>query len=169
MLPIEILRQYLPLCWFKHNPLKLTRSMSFFKENLLFYFIVEYFMQTNMTDDPFESFTEVTIQTLLTLLFIGFILRLNKTLYAYIQVTTSILVCANIISIFVIPVLIWLTVTEDILSYYCLALLFIWEFTVISYIFRKSLAINTAASLALSVFYFTATYLGAFALGQILI
>jgi hypothetical protein len=169
MLPIEILRQYLPLCWFKHNPLKLTRSMSFFKENLLFYFIVEYFMQTNMTDDPFESFTEVTIQTLLTLLFIGFILRLNKTLYAYIQVTTSILVCANIISILVIPVLIWLTVTEDILSYYCLALLFIWEFTVISYIFRKSLAINTAASLALSVFYFTATYLGAFALGQILI
>ena len=169
MLPIEILRQYLPLCGFKHNPLKLTRSMSFFKENLLFYFIVEYFMQTNMTDDPFESFTEVTIQTLLTLLFIGFILRLNKTLYAYIQVTTSILVCANIISICVIPVLIWLTVTEDILSYYCLALLFIWEFTVISYIFRKSLAINTAASLALSVFYFTATYLGAFALGQILI
>lgn len=169
MLPIEILRQYLPLCWFKHNPLELTRSMSFFKENLLFYFIVEYFMQTNMTDDPFESFTEVTIQTLLTLLFIGFILRLNKTLYAYIQVTTSILVCANIISILVIPVLIWLTVTEDILSYYCLALLFIWEFTVISYIFRKSLAINTAASLALSVFYFTATYLGAFALGQILI
>ncbi len=169
MLPIEILRQYLPLCWFKHNPLELTRSMSFFKENLLFYFIVEYFMQTNMTDDPFESFTEVTIQTLLTLLFIGFILRLNKTLYAYIQVTTSILVCANIISIFVIPVLIWLTVNDDILSYYCLALLFIWEFTVISYIFRKSLAINPAASLALSVFYFTATYLGAFALGQILI
>jgi len=169
MLPIEILRQYLPLCWFKHNPLELTRSMRFFKENLLFYFIVEYFMQTNMTDDPFESFTEVTIQTLLTLLFIGFILRLNKTLYAYIQVTTSILVCSNIISIFVIPVLIWLTVTEHILSYYCLALLFIWEFTVISYIFRKSLAINTAASLALSVFYFTATYLGAFALGQILI
>jgi len=169
MLPIEVLRQYLPLCWFKHNPLELTRSMRFFKENLLFYFIVEYFMQTNMTDDPFESLTEVTIQTLLTLLFIGFILRLNKTLYAYIQVTTSILVCANIISILVIPVLIWLTVTEDILSYYCLALLFIWEFTVISYIFRKSLAINTAASLALSVFYFTATYLGAFALGQILI
>ena len=169
MLPIEILKQYLPLCWFKHNPLELTRSMSFFKENLLFYFIVEYFMQTNMTDDPFESFTEVTIQTLLTLLFIGFILRLNKTLYAYIEVTSSILVCANLTSIFVIPVLIWLTVTEDILSYYCLALLFIWEFTVIAYIFRKSLAINSAASLALSVFYFVTTYLGAFALGQVLI
>ena len=126
-------------------------------------------MQANMTDDPFESFTEVSIETLLTLLFIGLILRLNKTLYAYIQVTTAILVCANIVSLFVIPVLIWLTVSEDLLSYYSLGLLFIWEFTLIAYIFRKTLAINIAASLALSVFYFTVAYLGAFAIGQLLV
>ena len=169
MLTIEILRQYLPLCWFKHNPLELTRSISFFQQNLLFYFIVEYFMQANMTDDPFESFTEVSIQTLLTLMSIGFILRLNKTLYAYIQVTTAILVCANVVSLFVIPVLIWLTVSEDLLSYYSLGLLFMWEFTVIAYIFRKIMSINLAASLALSVLYFTVTYLGAFAIGQVLL
>ena len=169
MSTIEVLRQYLPLSWYKHNPLELTRSMSFFKQNLLFYFIVEYFTQANMTDDPFESFTEVSIETLLTLMFIGLILRLNKTLYAYIQVTTAILVCANIVSLFVIPVLIWLTVTEDLLSYYCMGLLFIWEFTLIAYIFRKTLAINLAASLALSVLYYTVAYLGAFAIGQVLI
>ncbi|MDD1614121.1 MAG: hypothetical protein LUP98_05665 [Methylococcaceae bacterium] len=169
MLTIEILRQYLPLCWFRHNPLELTRSMSFFKQNLLFYFIIEYFMQANMTDDPFESFTEVTIQTLLTLMFIGLILRLNKTLYAYIQVTTAILVCANIVSLFVIPVLIWLTISENILSYYSLGLLSLWEFTVMAYIFRKILSINPAASLVLSVLYFTVTYLGAFTLGQLFI
>ena len=169
MLTIDILRQYLPLSWFRHNPLELTRSTSFFKQNLLFYFIVEYFMQANMTDDPFESFTEVSIQTLLTLMSIGFILRLNKTLYAYIQVTTAILVCANVVSLFVIPVLIWLTVSEDLLSYYSLGLLFMWEFTVIAYIFRKIMSINLAASLALSVLYFTVTYLGAFAIGQVLL
>jgi hypothetical protein len=169
MLTIEIIRQYLPLCWFRHNPLELTRSMSFFKQNLLFYFIVEYFMQANMTDDPFESFTEVSIQTLLTLMSIGFILHINKTLYAYIQVTTAILVCANVVSLFVIPVLIWLTVNEDLLSYYSLGLLLIWEFTVIAYIFRKIMSINVAASLALSVLYFTVTYLGAFAIGQVLL
>ena len=143
--------------------------MSFFKQNLLFYFVVEYFMQANMTDDPFESFTEVSIETLLMLMFIGFILRLNKTLYAYIQVTTSILVCANIVSLFVIPVLIWLTVSEDLLSYYSLGLLFVWNFTVVAYIFRNVLSINIAASLALSVLYFTVTYLGAFAIGQVLL
>jgi hypothetical protein len=169
MLTIEILRQYLPLCWFKHNPLELTRSMSFFKQNLLFYFIVEYFMQANMTDDPFESFIEVSIETVLTLMFIGFILHLNKTLYAFIQVSTAILVCANIVSLFVIPVLIWLTVTEDLLSYYSLGLLFIWEFTVVAYIFRKIIAINIVASLAVSILYFTVSYLGAFAIGQVVL
>jgi len=126
-------------------------------------------MQANMTDDPFESFVEVAIQTLLTLLFIGFILRLNKTLYAYLQVTTAILVCANIISLFVIPVLIWLTVSEDLVSYYSLGILFLWELTVMAYIFRKILAINFAASIALSLLYFTVTYLGAFTIGQILV
>ncbi len=126
-------------------------------------------MQANMTDDPFESFVEVAIQTLLTLLFIGFILRLNKTLYAYLQVTTAILVCANIISLFVIPVLIWLTVSEDLLSYYSLGILFLWELTVMAYIFRKILAINSAASIALSLLYFTVSYLGAFTIGQILV
>ena len=126
-------------------------------------------MQANMTDDPFESFSEVSIQTLLTRMSIGFILRLYKTLYAYIQVTTAILVCANVVSLFVIPVLIWLTVSEDLLSYYSLGLLFMWEFTVIAYIFRKIMSINLAASLALSVLYFTVTYLGAFAIGQVLL
>jgi hypothetical protein len=168
MSPIEILKQYLPLCWLKQNPLKLTRSMSFFKQNLLIYFIVEYFMQTNMTDDPFESFTEVTLQIFLTLMFISFILRINNMLYAFIEVTSSILVCANTVSFFIIPVLIWLTVNEDILSYYCLALLLIWEFIVMAYILKKTLAINSAASLALSALYYIITYLGAFSLGQIL-
>ncbi len=126
-------------------------------------------MQANMTDDPFESFVEVAIQTLLTLLFIGFILRLNKTLYAYLQVTTAILVCANIISLFVIPVLIWLTVSEALLSYYSLGILFLWELTVMAYIFKKILAINSAASIVLSLLYFTVTYLGAFTIGQILV
>ncbi len=125
-------------------------------------------MQANMTDDPFESFIEVAIQTLLTLLFIGVILHLNKALYAYIQVTTAILVCANIISVFVTPVLIWLTVSEDLLSYYSLGVLFLWEFIVMAYIFRQILAITSSASLALSLLYFIATYFGAFAIGNIL-
>lgn len=165
---MDALKKYLPLCWLRNNPLDLPRSVDFFKQNLLFYFVVEYFMQANMTDDPLESFTEVSIETLLTLIFIGVMLFFNRTLYAYVQVTTAIIFCANIIGLFVIPVLIWLTVSEDPLSYYFLAMLLFWDYAVVTHIIRQVLSINLLASLVLSLFYFIATYFGAFALGQLL-
>ncbi len=165
---MDVLKQYLPLCWLKNNPLTLPRSVDFFKQNLLFYFVAEYFMQANMTDDPIESFTEVSLETFLTLFFIGIMLFFNRTLYAYVQVTTAIIFCANIIGLFVVPVLIWLTVSEDPLSYYFLSLLLFWDYAVVTYIIKQVLAINLFASLILALFYFIATYFGAFALGQLL-
>ncbi|MGZ4975554.1 MAG: hypothetical protein ACXV8O_00270 [Methylobacter sp.] len=165
---MDVLKQYLPLCWLKNNPLELPRSVDFFKQNLLFYFVVEYFMQANMTDDPIESFTEVSVETLLTLMFIGIMLFLNRTLYAYVQVTTAIIFCANIIALFIVPVLIWLTISEEPLSYYVLGLLLFWDYSLVTYIIKQVLSVNLFASLVLSLFYFIATYFGAFALGQLL-
>ena len=165
---MDVLKQYLPLCWLKNNPLTLPRSVDFFKQNLLFYFVVEFFMQANMTDDPIESFAEVSIETLLTLLFIGVMLFFNRTLYAYVQVATAIIFCANIIVLFVIPVLIWLTISEEPLSYYFLALLLFWDYAVLTHIIKQVLSVNLFASLVLALFYFVATYFGAFALGQLL-
>lgn len=165
---VELLRQYLPICWFKHNPLELTRSPGFFGNNLIFYFLVMYFMQANMTDDPVESFFEVSFETVLTLLFIGIMLFFNKTLYGYLQVTTGLLLCANIVALFIVPVLIWLTVSDDPLSYYTMALLFFWYFSLVTYIIKKTLDINTLASVALALLYFVSTYFGAFGLGQLI-
>jgi len=169
MLSIEIVRQFIPLCWLKHNPLELTRSTAFLKQNLLFFYVVEFFIQTNMTDDPFESFLEVSFETAFTLVFIGLVLHLNKTLYAFVQTTTAVLLCSNIVSLFIIPVLVWLTLNQYLLSYYVLALLFIWELALIAYIFRKALSINLSASIALSAVYFIIVYIGAFSIGQMLI
>lgn len=165
---MEVLKHYLPLCWLKNNPLELPRSADFFKQNLLFYFVLEYFMQANMTDDPFESFIEVSLQTALTLVFIGFALFFNKTLYAYVQVSTAIIFCANLIGLFVVPVMIWLTVSDEPLSYYSFSLLLFWDYAVVTQIFKQVLSINLFASLILTLSYFIATYLGAFALGQLL-
>jgi hypothetical protein len=165
---MEVLKQFLPLCWLRSNPLELPRSVVFFKQNLLFHFVVEYFMQANMTDDPIESFTEVSLETLLTLVFIGVMLFFNRTLYAYVQVTTAIIFCANLIGLFVVPVVIWLTVSEDPLSYYFFSLLLLWDFAVVANIIRQVLSINIFASMVMSLFYFIATYFGAFALGQLL-
>jgi hypothetical protein len=165
---MEVFKQYLQLCWLKNNPLELPRSVDFFKKNLLFYFVVEYFMQVNMTDDPFESLVEVSIETLLTLILIGIMLFFNRTLYAYIQVTTAIIFCANVVGLLVVPVLIWLTIGEDTLSYYFLVLFLFWGFVLITHIIRQVLSINFFASMVLSIFYFIMTYFGAFALGQVL-
>lgn len=165
---MDILKQYLSLCWLQNNPLTLPRSVSFLKQNLLFYFVVEFLMQTNMTDDPIDSFIEVTLETLLVLMFIGVLLFLNRTLYAYIQVATAVIFCANVVGLFIVPVVVWLTVSEDILSYYLFAILLLWNYILTTYIFKQVLAINIPASLVLSFFYFVITYFGAFGLGQLL-
>jgi hypothetical protein len=165
---VDLTRQYLPLCWFKHNPLELTRSTGFFRQNLVFNFLVEYFMQANMIDDPFEAFYEVSFEILLTLLFIAIMMFFNKTLYAFVQVGTALFLCANVVSLFVIPVMIWLTVSDDPLSYWLLALLVFWAFSLVTYIIRKVVDINIIASLALALLYFVSTFLGAFGLGQLI-
>jgi hypothetical protein len=61
-----------------------------------------------------------------------------------------------------------MTVTEDALSYYVLGLLIFWDYTLLAYILRRILSINMPASLVLALFYFAATYYGAFTLGQVI-
>lgn len=165
---METLKQYIELCWFRNNPLELKRSTSLFEKNLLFSYIVDYLMLANMSDDPIESIYDVTIATFLTLFFIGIMLFLNKTMYAFIQVSTAILVCANVVSLFIVPVAVWLTVSEDALSYYVLTLLLIWDYALVTYIVKKTASIDVFASMVISFFYFTATYFGSFALGQLI-
>ncbi|MGZ8094815.1 MAG: hypothetical protein ACXWTH_04455 [Methylosarcina sp.] len=123
-------------------------------------------MQANMTDDPFESFYEVSFEVVLTLLFIGILLFFNKTLYAFIQVSTALMLCANVVSLFIVPVMIWLTVSDDPLSYYITFSLILWDYALVTYIIKKVVDINILASMALSLLYFITTYFGAFGLGQ---
>lgn len=160
---MEILKQYLPICWFKNNPLQLPHSVLFFKQNLAFYFIVEFFTQANMIS-PFEAFVEVTTETLLTLLFIFVVLTLNRTMHTYMQVASAILVSENVVAIFGVPVIFWLTVTDSWFSYAALALLVAWDFALITYIMRKVLAVDLLAGLIMSFVYFIATYGAAYML-----
>lgn len=164
---MSTIKQYFPLCFFKTDPLDLPSSVSFFKQNLWFYFIVELFIQANMID-PSEAFFEVIVETSLTLSFVWLILLLNKTKHLYIQIATAVLFCENVIALFGVPVVIWLTVSEDILSYYTFGLLILWDFALITFIIQKVLSINIAASLAISFFYFMMTYAGAYALTLLL-
>jgi hypothetical protein len=165
---MDNLREYLALCWLNNDPLELPRSVGLFKKNLLIYFVVGYLLQTNMIDEPFEAFYEISLQILFMLSFLALMLLLNKTLYVYMQVTTAFMFCANLISAFVIPVMVWWTVTEDLYSYYLLFLLLAWYYAIVAYIIKNTLIINLPASMVIALFYFIATYLGAFAIGQAL-
>ncbi len=165
---MDNIREYLALCWLNNDPLELPRSVSLFKKNLLIYFVIGYLLQANMIDDPLEAIVEISLQTLFMLVFIGIMLSLNKTLYIYVQVTTGVMFSANLISVFVIPVMVWLTVTEDIYSYYLFFILLAWYYAIISYIIKCTLLINIPASMVLALLYFIATFLGAFALGQLI-
>jgi len=158
---------YLPLCWLKVNPLDLPRSVPFLKQNFWFYFIVELFIQANMID-PSEAFFEVIVETSLTFAFVGLILFLNKTNHLYVQIITAVLFCENVVAFFGVPVVIWLTVSENIFSYYLFGLLIFWDFILITFIIKSVLSINTAASLTISFFYFLMTYVGAYGLTLLL-
>jgi hypothetical protein len=165
---LDTVKYYLRLCWFDADPLYLVQSTGFLKLNILVYAIVQYFLQTNMTDDPFESFTEVILESLFIFIFVAVMLFFDKRLNVYVQVTSSVLFCTNILSIFFIPIMVWLTVTEDPLSYYVMGILVLWFYALITYIIKTSLTINSIASIALSLLYFITVYLGAIGLGQLL-
>jgi len=164
---MNLVKLYLPLCWLKLNPLDLPRSVDFFKQNLWFYFIVELFIQANMID-PSEAVFEVVIETGLTMSFVALILFLNKSTHLFVQIATAVLFCENVVAFFGVPVVIWLTVSESIFSYYLMAFLVIWDFILITYIIKSILSINLAASLTISFFYFIMTYLGAYGMTLLL-
>ena len=158
---------YLPLVLLRCNPLDLPKSVGFLKQNFWFYFIIELFIQANMID-PYEAFFEVVVETLLTFGFVWLILILNKTMHLYVPIITAVLFCENVVAFFGVPVVIWLTVTDDMISYVLFGLLMFWDYVLITFIVKKVLSINTAASLTISFFYFIMTYVGAYGLTLIL-
>lgn len=152
---------YFPICWLKVNPLDLPSSITFLKQNFWFYFVVELFIQANMID-PFEAFFEVVIETSLTCAFVAIILLFNKTRHLYVQILTAVLFCENVVAFFGVPIVVWLTVSENVFSYYIFGLLILWDFVLITHIIKHVMGTSLAASLVVSLFYFLLTYIGAY-------
>jgi hypothetical protein len=64
--------------------------------------------------------------------------------------------------------MVWVTVTDDPLSYYVMVVLVLWFYSLITHIIKAALAIDLLASLALSLLYFIVVYIGAVGLGQVI-
>lgn len=165
---MDHIKLYMALCGLKSSPLELPRSIDFLKQNLIFYFIVEYLIQTNLVDNPIESFFELLLEITLTFLFVAALLAANRTLYNYVQTVTALLFSENFISVLTVPVLFWLTFTDDAQSYYVLGALGCWNVAIIIYIFKKALTISIAAAFALTLLFLAIVYGGAFAMAQLI-
>lgn len=165
---MELIRAYAPLCWFKHNPLELPRSVGFFQKNLYYYVLIELFFTINITD-PIEAIFEVIIETGLTLLFIISLLYFKKATAGFISAASSFLICENIIKSLALPVFVWLTTTDDELSYFILSGLAIWGLAVITYVIKRIL-LTTSLGIAfvLSLIYFFISHIGAFIITLVL-
>ncbi len=158
---MDAFKKYLSICWFAQSPLDLPRSAKFFQQNLWFYFFLELFIQINMISFH-EAVFEVILETLLTLSFAGIILLFNRGQHSYLQVCSSVLFCENVVAIFLVPTVVWLTVTNDIFSYLLAFLIVAWDYALIAFIVKKVLGINTSASCVISFLYFIYTYGGAY-------
>lgn len=165
---MDIIRQYFPLCWLNVSVLNLPRSTRFFKHNLIFYFTIVFFIQFNMVDD-IDSILEVLLETSLTLAFIALVLLLNGTIGAFIQVSSAVLFCENVVALFLAPILFWATVAEDTPSYMTLALFLLWDLIIVGRIFKDVLRVNNAAGLVVALFYFLTSYGGAYGLYSLLV
>lgn len=163
---MELLKQYLPLCWFGVSPLELPRSTDFFKNNLIFNFLIFFFIHFNMTDE-IESISEVFFETLLNLGFIYLTLCLNRSAHSFVQVASGIIFCENFIAITLIPIMFWATVAEDIWSYGALALALLWSWLMIGAIFKNTLTINKLAGLVMALFYLLFSFGGGFAINSL--
>ena len=164
---MNLIKQYLALCWFEVSPLDLPRSTRFFRFNLVFNFFIYFFIHFNMTDE-IESITEVIIETLLTLGFIAFTLGLHRTMYTYIQVCSSVLFCENVIAVLLVPIMFWATIAEDWLSYGALLLILLWNLTMIASIFKKIMNINSLAGMVMSLFFILFSFGGGFAINSLI-
>lgn len=158
---MDILKQYLPLCWFKNHPLQLPSSKDFLKYNLIFYFTIEFLTQANMIP-VMEAFVEVVMDTGLTLLFVAIVMNLNRAMHNYIQVISAVLFCENVVAIFGVPIIAWLVFSHSWLSYTLLAAVLIWNFALITYLMKKVLAIDVFASGVVAFLYFMCTYAAAY-------
>jgi len=164
---MDIIKQYLNLCWFSVSPLELPRSTLFFKINLIVSLALFFFIQFNMTDE-IESISEVILETLLNLGFIALALWLNKNMHAYIQVGSAIMFCENVMAGLLIPVMFWVTVAEDWLSYGVLLTGMFWNWLMVGVIFKHALNITLLAGLVMSLFYIIFSFGGGFALNSFL-
>ena len=165
---MEILNQYLNLCRFKGTLIDQKSSIPFFQITLIINIVAGYFLEANITDF-LDAFIQVALQTIMVFLLVIILLFYIKSLNLFIQVVTAFLMCENVLYIIGVPLMVWVTMTDELVVYFLLGIVLIWGVLIIAYIIRQLLFFNKGTCLFLSLAYYLLVYVGAFALGSIIV
>jgi len=161
---MNLLIQYLALCWFRNNPADLIPSKSFMWKTVAFYLISGCIVE-GLISDPADGSLEVFLRTIMAFSSVAVFLLVFKKWQYFNQLYIAIFVCENFIMTLA-------TVTEGLyflmvmkhqknaeeISIGIGALLVVWYIAIVSYILRQAFETKMSLSVILAISYFVLTY-----------
>ncbi|MGR8933233.1 MAG: hypothetical protein ACU837_02450 [Gammaproteobacteria bacterium] len=168
---MELLKEYLALCFFKNNPLDLHPTPRFIWKNLLFYLGMGILVEANISDFV-DGAIEIVVEVLITVFLIFTLLLFTKRLYLFIQLLTALIVSENfILFLGVITEILDVIAQQTQFAVVTIILgvdLVLWYIAIVAYILRQIFAFTTLKSFSLATFYCVFTVVGAFLFTEVL-
>jgi hypothetical protein len=161
---MNLLLQYLSLCWFTNNPADLHPSKSFMWKAVAFY-LVSGIIVESLIADPADGTLEVLLRTLMAFSTIITLLLIMRKWDYFGQLFTAIFICENFIMTLAIgaEALDLVMVMEhyenrEEVSIGLAVFLVGWYIAIVSYIFRQMLSFKMSSSIVTAFSYFILTY-----------
>ena len=161
---MNLLLNYLALCWFRNNPADLVPSTSFMWKTIAFY-LISGFIVEGLISDPADGTLEVSLRAIMAFSSIAVFLLAIKKWPNFNQLFTAIFVCENFIMTLAIgaEALDFVMVMNqeeyrETVSISLAVLLVGWYIAIVSYIFRQFFTYTTSISVIIAFSYFVLTY-----------
>lgn len=161
---MNLLINYLALCWFRNNPADITPSTSFMWKTVAFYLIIGIIVEGLIADFA-DGTLEVVLRTVMAFSSITVLLLVIGKINYFYQLFTAIFVCENFIMMlatFTEALYFWMIMEHyeyaEEISIGIGVFLVGWYLAIVSYILRQTLTSKMSASVILSFSYFILTY-----------
>ena len=161
---MNLLINYLSLCWFKNNPIELFPSKSFMWKAVAVY-LVSGIIVESLIADPADGSLEVALRTIMAFSSIATYLVIFKKWQYFNQIYIAIFICENFIMTLATAtegLYFWLVMKHyeyaEEVSIGIGVLLVGWYIAIVSYILRQAFMTKMSISVILAFSYFVLTY-----------
>lgn len=168
---MELLKEYIALCFFKNNPTDLQPSWPFIWKNLLLYLGLGLLIEASISDIV-DGTIEILVKAFLALLLIFSLLLFTKKLHLFTQALTAFIVCENVILFLgVLTEILDVVIQQTEFAPISIALainLGIWLIAIITYLLKQIFSFQTVKSVSLAIFYCVFTIAGPFVFTELI-